>query len=152
METFPIVPAQGKLLWILTGLIQVLLLIPMVLIVATAWGSRNSTFEISAAGLRLRGDLYSRMIPAADIRTAEVRTVDLLATSELEPRTRTMGTAVPGYRSGWFRLRNGEKALLYLSDNRHAVYVPTTRGYSVLLSPQRPEQFVERLRAIGGRR
>lgn len=44
-------------------------------------------------------------------------------------------------------LRNGEEALLYLTDRRRAVYVPTTLGYSLLLSEQ-PERFVERLRAI----
>jgi hypothetical protein len=59
-----------------------------------------------------------------------------------------MGTAFPSYRAGWFRLRNGEKALLYLTDSRRAVYVPTTRGYSLLFSPQQPERFVERLRAV----
>jgi hypothetical protein len=39
-----------------------------------------------------------------------------------------MGTAVPGYRSGWFRLRNGREALVYLTDRSQAVHVPTTPG------------------------
>jgi hypothetical protein len=60
-----------------------------------------------------------------------------------------MGTGLPGYRSGWFRLRNGEKALLYLTDTSRAVYVPTTAGYGVLLSPQNPDEFVAALRGIG---
>jgi hypothetical protein len=28
------------------------------------------------------------------------------------PTTRTIGTAIPGYRAGWFRLVNGSKPLL----------------------------------------
>ncbi len=77
--------------------------------------------------------------------------MDLATARELVPRLRMAGTAAGGYQAGWFRLRNGEKALLYLTDRRHAVYVPTTEGYSVLLSPQQPEPFVERLRSMAGR-
>jgi hypothetical protein len=64
------------------------------------------------------------------------------------PARRTVGTGLPGYRAGWFRLRNGEKALLYLTDTSRAVYIPTTAGYSVLLSPAQPDEFVSALRAI----
>jgi hypothetical protein len=67
---------------------------------------------------------------------------------ELQPTRRTFGTGLPGYRSGWFRLRNGERALLYLTDEARAVYVPTTAGYSVLLSPRDPDQFVAALRTV----
>lgn len=59
-----------------------------------------------------------------------------------------MGTGLPGYRAGWFRLRNGEKALLYVTDGSRAVYIPTNRGYSLLLSSQNPERLVNRLREI----
>jgi hypothetical protein len=59
-----------------------------------------------------------------------------------------MGTAYPGYRAGWFRLRNGEKALVYLTETNRTVYVPTRNGYSVMLTPQQPERFLERLRAV----
>jgi Bacterial PH domain len=61
---------------------------------------------------------------------------------------RRVGTAMPGYLSGWFRLRDGEKALLYLTDRTRAVYVPTRSGYSVLLSVTEPERFLARLREI----
>jgi hypothetical protein len=56
-----------------------------------------------------------------------------------------MGTGLPGYRAGWFRLRNGEKALLYLTDANRAVYIPTTAGYGVLFSPVDPEAFLAAL-------
>ncbi len=55
---------------------------------------------------------------------------------------------MPGYRAGWFRLANGEKALLYVTDPHKVAYVPTRAGYSLLLSVDRPTEFVERLRAI----
>ena len=55
---------------------------------------------------------------------------------------------MPGYRSGWFKLEGGERALLYLTDVQRAVYVPTTEGYGVLLSPSDPDAFVAALRAL----
>ena len=59
-----------------------------------------------------------------------------------------MGTSLSGYQSGWFRLRNGDRALLYLTDRQKAVYVSTTQGYGVLLSPSETEQFVAALNTV----
>jgi hypothetical protein len=148
MESFAIVPSTSRGLWILVGIILLILLVVGIMMIATVRGSRTSRFELSDEGLRLRGDLYGRLIPATELRGGAARIVDLARERELEPRRRTVGTAFPGYRAGWFRLRNGEKALLYLTDTRHAVHVPTRRGYSLLLSPQQPERFLERLRAV----
>lgn len=148
MESFAIVPSASRALWIFVGVMLLILIVVAIMLIATAVGSRTSRFELSDAGLRLRGDLYSRLIPATALRGGAARIVDLARTPEMEPRRRTVGTAMPGYRAGWFRLRNGEKALLYLTDTHCAVYVPTREGYSVLLSPQQPERFLERLRAV----
>ena len=65
----------------------------------------------------------------------------------LEPRSRTMGTGMPGYGAGWFRLANGDKALVYLTTPERVVYVPTREGYALLLSVERPEAFLDALRS-----
>jgi hypothetical protein len=148
MESFPIIPASSRAMWIVIAFVLLVLVGVTLMLVATTRGSTTSRFDVSSAGLRLRGDLYGRLIPLADLRSSEIRIVDLARAPELHPRRRTMGTAFPGYQAGWFRLRNGEKALLYLTQRSRAVYVPTRRGYSLLLSPQQPERFVERLRAV----
>jgi hypothetical protein len=148
MESFAIVPSTSRGVWIFVVLVLVILVVAATILIATARGSRASRFEVSDAGLRLRGDLYGRMIPASELRGGAARIVDLTGTPELQLRRRTAGTALPDYHAGWFRLRNGEKALVYLTDVHRAVYVPTRKGYSLLLSPQQPERFVERLRAV----
>jgi hypothetical protein len=148
MESFAIVPSASRGLWIFVAAVLVVLLVAAAILIATARGSTSSRFEVSDAGLRLRGDLYGRMIPASELRGGAARVVDLAGTPDLQPRRRTMGTAFPGYHAGWFRLRNGEEALVYLTDTHRAVYVPTRRGYSLLLSPQQPERFLERVRAV----
>lgn len=145
IETFPIVPGQVRMLWVIGPLLLVIL-IPGVLLVLTLRGSRDARFEVSAAGLRLRGDMYGRMIPAAALRVDDARAVDLNVDRSLAPAVRTGGTALPGYRAGWFRLRSGERALLYLTDQSHVAYVPTREGYSVLVSVADPPAFVAALR------
>ena len=150
MQIFAIAPADTRPFWIIVPVFLILMAAVFALYLSLT-GSRKSRFEVSSDGLRLRGDWYGRLIPASEIRTTEVRRVDLDQDPNLQPRVRTMGTALPGYRAGWFRLRNGEKALLYLTDGKRAVQVPTTNGYSVLLSPVDPEAFVTAMRSLGRR-
>jgi hypothetical protein len=148
MESFAIVQGPSRGLWVFFVILLAIMLIGATVLLATVRGARTSRFELSDAGLRLRGDLYGRMIPADSLRGGAARLVDLSSAPELQPRLRTMGTALPGYRAGWFRLRNGEKALVYLTETSRTIYVPTRKGYSVLLTPQQPERFLERLRSI----
>lgn len=57
-----------------------------------------------------------------------------------------MGTGLRAFAAGWFRLRGGEKALIYLTDRHSVLYVPTLDGYSLLLSSSEPERFLAALR------
>ena len=147
MQVFTIAPAGMKPLWVLLPVALILVFV-VGLLAVSVWGSRGARFEVSPQGLRLRGDLYGRFLPAASLRTEAARRIDLADLPELQPRRRTMGTGLPGYQSGGFRLANGESALLYLTDRRKAVYVPTTLGYSLLISPDDPDAFVSMLRTL----
>ncbi len=145
IETFPIVPGTVRMLWIVGPILVAILAAGAALSYSTA-GARTSKFEVSPAGLRLSGDFYGRLIPAGQVRADEARPVDLRRERALQPTVRTGGTAVPGYRAGWYRLRGGEKALVYLTDESRVAYVPTTAGYSVLVSVADPAAFVASLR------
>ena len=151
MEVFTIAAANTKMIWLI-GLIplSVLLLVGAIL-GASVNGARNSTFEVSSEGLRIRGDWYGRVIPANHLVPDTARRVDLATSPELTPVRRTMGTGLPGYQAGWFRLRNGDSALLYLTDRSKAVYVQTTEGYGVMLSPSEPEKLIAALNRIATR-
>jgi hypothetical protein len=152
-EMFSIAPAVGRgALWGVAVIPGLILLLVIGVLGAAIAGARSARFEISDAGLRLRGDLYGRTIPTTQLHAARARRVDFAATPELEPRFRTMGTGLPGYGAGWFRLRNGERALLYLTDRSRAVYVPTSAGYGVLLSPSDPDAFVSAMHRLAEHR
>lgn len=143
------VPATGRYLWFLIPVVAIVAL-AMAMLATTIIASRSARFEVTSEGLRLRGDLYGRLIPRSQLRLGEARRVDLASERNLQPSWRTMGTGLPGYQAGWFRLRSGEKALLYLTDRSRAVYIPTTESYSLLLSPMDPDGFLSRLRGGSG--
>lgn len=148
VTTYHIIPAHTRALWVLLGVLLTILVLGGTVLFKSALGARTSRFVLTGDGLRLMGDLYGRFIRATDLRGGASRIVDLRREHELAPAQRTLGTALPGYRSGWFRLRNGEKALLYVTDQRRVVYVPTRLGYSVLLSVTEPDSLLAALRTV----
>jgi len=151
MEVFGIAPADTRALWLI-GLIPIFVLVLVgAILTASISGSRGSTFEVSNEGLRIRGDWYGRLIPANQLVRGTAKRVDFAHSPELTPGRRTMGTGLPGYQAGWFRLRNGDRALVYLTDRSKAVYVQTTDGYGVMLSPFEPDRFLAALNMHFGR-
>jgi hypothetical protein len=152
MESFQIAPAETRLLWLVPALVGLVLVVVVAIVGRSLAGATTSRFVLSPAGLQLHGDWYGRTIPPGRIRVGESRRVDFTAEPDLSPTRRSLGTGLPGYQAGWFRLRNGERALLYLTDRTRAVYVPTDDGYSLLLSPSEPEAFLKALRALGSGR
>lgn len=145
-EVFPIVPAPAS-----TLLVTLALLLPVLLILAyLVMAPRLVRFELSPEGLHIRGELYGRKIPASELLTGQARPIDLRTDTDRRLARRTNAVGLPGYRSGWFRLANGEKALVFVTDQSRVVYIPTRRGYSVLLSVEQPQEFINRLRALAG--
>ena len=145
-EIFPIVPASAKPIWFL-GAICIILVVIFAALAYTAYSARNSRIEVGENQLRLVGDFWGRSLDIQSLRLDNAAVVDVGSSSNYAPRRRTFGTAVPGYASGWFRLHNGEKALAYLTNRETVVYIPTTLGYSLLLSADRPNQFLDALRS-----
>ena len=98
---------------------------------------------VSETTLTLKAPFYGRSIDLARIRLEEARVLNVDSSSDVRPTRRTNGLGLPGLGVGWFKLANGEKALVALSSRDRVVYVPTDEGYSLLLSIERPEAFLE---------
>lgn len=144
-EIFYIAPAPGRSLWVLAAIGAVLLGILLLF----AWfghSSRSTRYEVSAEGLAIRGTLYGRSLPWSSIDVAAARVVDLGAEPGLRPRLRTNGLGLPGYQAGWFRLRDGSKGLLFVTDASRVVAVPTRESYVLLMSAVDPDGLLRALR------
>lgn len=102
--------------------------------------------------LRLEGDrIRYRLMPGKTTRLSELdldaaRIVDLEREKSLRPVFRQIGTALPGYRSGWFWLRNRAKAYVVLSDWRRVLVLPRRDGKLLMFSLQKPEAVLDILR------
>ena len=142
MEVFAISPASAKPLWFL-GIICLLLVLMLVAFTFLAYSSRNSKIKVAGDHIKIVGDFWGRKIPLNRLQIPKARIVNLNHETQYLPKRRTFGTGLPGYSSGWFRLHNKEKALLYLTKRDQVVYIPTYDDYSLLFSLENPNQFIE---------
>ena len=105
-----------------------------VLVATIVWAVRRRSVELSDSTLTIKAGFYSRSINRASLRLESARIASLFDDRALAPRWRTNGIRVPGFQAGWFRLVNGDKALVLLTDPRTVTYVPTIEGFSLLIS------------------
>jgi hypothetical protein len=84
--------------------------------------------------LIFRTGFYGRTLQRSSLRPESALELSLVDRRDLAPRWRTNGIGLPGFRAGWFRLRNNDKALVLLTDPFHVTYLPTSEGYVLLVS------------------
>jgi hypothetical protein len=146
-QVFPIVPSKKYTSWTLVIIILIMLTICGIFGYIT-YSIKNCTFEISSRGLRIKGDLYGRLIPSSSMIKEQARIVDTIEEWNFRPSVRTNGIFIPGYASGWYKLYNGERALVFVKNPKQVVYIPTKDGYSLLISPAEPEKFLDMLKKM----
>ena len=112
----------------LAALISIALLVPI------CWAIRRRELTLTDTALDFRCGFYRKIVPLSQLRMTAAREISLIERPELAPRWRTNAIGLPGYRVGWFRLRNGDKALVYLTDPLRVTYLPTAEGFVFLLS------------------
>ena len=147
-QEFPIVPAGTGSLWIV-GIVALFLVGMMVLFAYFFYSSRHTVFEVSSEGLEVQRSMYGRTIPFEDLDLEQARVLDLRREKPYQLRWRTNGVGLPGYSAGWFKLRNGEKALAFVTSSR-VVYVPTRIGYVLMMSPEHSDELLTTLREQAG--
>ena len=113
-----------------------------------AFTTTNLSTTVDDTSLQLHLPIYGRSIPLASLDIDSARIANLDETRELKPRWPTNGIGMPGYAVGWFKLRNGEKALAAVTASQKVVYMKTSEGYSLLLSLEQPQQFLDQLARV----
>jgi hypothetical protein len=129
---FALAVALGFLLSLTVALLAVLLYV----------ATRNEV-SLREGTLHLKGGSFHQRVELPAITGARI--VDLNTERELQPCQRENGVRLPGYRVGWFRLRDGAWTFVLLAAGRRAVYVTTTKGFSVLLGVKKPARLLNRL-------
>ena len=126
MKSFELVPAGPAAYWVLIPALVTLVLAAVPLAWLAVSARHGGSVDVSTDGIRLNVPMYSRGIPAASLAAAQARVVDLTTTRELRPWLRTNGVGLPGYRAGWFRLQDGEKALVSVRGVNYFCRLATT--------------------------
>jgi hypothetical protein len=145
-QVFPIARCSPATLWFICGLLAFLAAVPLSLVVVSYW-PWSGRFLVSTEGLKIEGSIYGREFDMPVLRVSEARRLSALDTPAYWPAWRTNGIGLPGYQAGWFQLNNQTKALLFVTDWSRSVIVPTEEGFTLLLSPDDPEMFLDALRA-----
>lgn len=148
-QVFEVAPAAIKTGWLnLVMLLSIVVVAGVILFVYYAIASgKHARFEITGDRLVIHGGMYGRTIPLAELDLDRARVADLTEVPELTLKSRRNGLGLPGLKCGWFRLKNSEKALVFLTDPTRTAYVPTTGDYVLLFSLGDPMAFLEALKA-----
>jgi hypothetical protein len=109
---------------------------------------KRHRLQLDVGGLEIATTFYKQRIPLADLKLDAARVVRLDEHPDLKPMLKSNGYALPGFRSGWFRLRNWQKAFVATSDGERTLWLPTTRGLGLLLQPRDPQRLLDRLREL----
>jgi hypothetical protein len=145
-KVFGIIPATSgaiSFLWIFSAIIGVIFIGVVALFLSFGYQARHATFTLTGEGLRIGPGFYGRTIPKQNIDVPGVRVMDLNVEKNYQPKWKTNGSNLPGFSSGWFKLQNKEKALLFVTDRSSVVYIPTTGNYSVMLSVRNADEMVK---------
>jgi hypothetical protein len=145
-RVFGIFPASSgtfTFIWVFSLVIGLILIGIIALLASIGYQARHASFTMNDQGLRIGPGLYGRLIPRDDIAREGVRIINLNLETEYQPKWRTNGAGLPGYNAGWFKLKNKEKALVFLTDRSRVVYIPTNQDYVILLSVREAEEFAD---------
>ena len=143
---FPLATIPTATTVVLYGITALLVAIAL-LFVWISWSSSAASVVIEEGALRVAVPIYGRSIAISQLDLQRGEVVELSSASELRPRLRTNGIGLPGYNVGWFRLKNGSKALLAVTSRQDVLHLPTREGYSLLVSARDAHRVLQTLRA-----
>lgn len=146
-KVFSIIPATAAPIWVVIAIV-ILLIILASFFGFVSYSARNLKFILTEQGLQIKGGIYGRFIPKDSFIKENAKILNLNTMKEYKPKIRKNGIGLPGYKEGWFKLKNGEKALLYVTDSSKVAYIPTKDSYSVLLSTGQPKELFKSMNEL----
>lgn len=111
---------------------------------------RRHRLRLDAAGLEIATTFYRQKLALSELQLDAARVVSIDEHPEHKPMLKTNGMALPGFRSGWFRSRALKKLFVATAGGEQLLWLPTSRGYSLLLQPRHPRDLLQRLRELAG--
>ena len=122
--------------------------IPLIILTFGIMSSiKNTTLTLTEKELIIKSTFYGRKIPLENIMIDEIKAISLDGDTDYNLSIRTNGTALPQFKSGWFRLKDREKALVFITDKNSVVLIPT-KDYLLLFSMDNIDEFINKINAL----
>ena len=144
----------GVIVLMVQGDVKVVWIFPIMLLAAglIAFSLRRRRVSLEDGMLTVAAGFNTRRVGIGEVDLGGARVVDLAEHTSLKPALKVMGTSLPGYNAGHFRLRDRSKAFLLLSDRSRVLVLPEKSGAKLLLSLERPQALLEALQRVADRR
>lgn len=112
-----------------------------------ALASRRSRITLANGVLTVRSTFYRCDVPLSALDLDGARVFDREERTELGTARKRNGVGLPGFHSGHFRLRNGERAFVAVAAGRWRLWLPRRGGGGLLLEPDNARALLDMLRA-----
>ena len=137
----------GFLPILMVGLMLVIIIPLSILTFGIISSMKNTTLTLTEKELIIKSAFYGRKISLENIMIDGIKAISLDEDTEYNLSFRTNGTALPQFKSGWFRLKDREKALVFITDKNSVVLIPT-KDYLLLFSMDNIDEFIDRIKAL----
>ena len=133
----------------LLGLLPVFIvfLIILGLLIGIIFSIKNTSITIKDNEIIVRSFIYGRKISLDDVLVNEIQAINLKQNTEYNISIRTNGIGLPNFYSGWMRLNNGKRALVFLTNRENVLMIPT-KDFVVLFSMERAEEFINSINRL----
>jgi hypothetical protein len=142
---FPIIqPAREA--YIILAIISILLVAITIFFIGATISVNNTKCIFEDNRIKINSFQYGTSVNYAEIAISNVKLINIKSEPEYDLKIRSNGIGLPGLKTGWFKLNNGERALAFITNPEKVIYIPTSRNYSVLLSIEDGNGFIEELK------
>jgi hypothetical protein len=117
-----------------------------------AFALRRRRVALERGVLTVAAGFNTHRIVADEIELKAARIVDLREHTGLKPMLQILGTSLPGYQTGHFRLRDHSRAFALLTDRTRVLMLREKSGRKLLLSLERPQALLDALNRVAERR
>ncbi|MER3547231.1 MAG: hypothetical protein C4338_06355, partial [Rhodanobacteraceae bacterium] len=131
---FSLALTRGVPLWLAGSALLGPLVTLQLLYLFLASRIRRAGVALNAHAIGIDSGVGSRLIALQRLAPRGVRELDLDLHPDLRPLLRTIGIGLPGFNGGWYRLRNGRKALCLLTERQRVCVLEDDEGVLYLLS------------------
>lgn len=120
----------------------------LLLFLAIDFSMRRHRIALTVDTLEVASTLYTRRLRLDELRVDRARIIDPAEHTGFKPLLRINGVGLPGFSSGWFMLRDRSRAFVAMAGGQRLLWLPTTRGFDLLLQPRQPQALLDVLLAM----